>query len=279
MSPGEGPTPSPLMCTRVTAGYSAVPIVREISLNVEPGEIVTMIGPNGSGKSTFLKAVAGHLQLQSGEIELGETPLSRLAPERRAALGLAYVPQNDDVFAALTVQENLAVGGYLMSRKLRHESVSRVMRALPQLTALRRRRAVHLSGGERKLTALGRALVPNPRMLLLDEPTAGLAEPVANALLRETVKQLRASGVGILLVEQRARLALEVADRAYVLVSGAVQHTASASSLLEGDLFAKMFFKTSVGGKEDLSPGGSYRQSITTGAQTKLTESLENDRT
>ncbi len=249
-----------LTCDAVTAGYSAVPTIRDISVQVGEGEIVTIIGPNGSGKSTFLKAVAGHLRLQSGQVDLAGSPLTRLAPERRAALGLAYVPQNDDVFSALTVQENLAVGGYLMGRKSRQEGVSRVMQALPQLVALRGRKALYLSGGERKLTALARSLVPRPRMLLLDEPTAGLAEPVANSLLRDTIPALRSNGVGILLVEQRARLALEVADRAYVLVAGSVQHTATASSLLEGDRFATMFFKASKSTEPNASSLNSHQQ-------------------
>jgi branched-chain amino acid transport system ATP-binding protein len=248
MSPDERPDLSALLaCRGVTAGYSAVPVIRHISLEVAEGEIVTVIGPNGSGKSTFLKAVAGQLQLQSGSIELAGTPITGLTPEQRARRGLAYVPQNEDVFNPLTVLENLAVGGYLLDRRARQDALVKVMSVIPQLERLRRRKAIHLSGGERKLTALGRALVPSPHLLLLDEPTAGLAEPVANALLRETVSSLRASGVGILLVEQRARLALEVADRAYVLVAGAVRHTGSAASLLENDRFATMFFTTSEG--------------------------------
>ena len=247
MSPDNASDTVLLSCDGVTAGYSAVPIVRDISMYVNRGEIVTVIGPNGSGKSTFLKAVAGQLQLQAGDVDLAGTRLKGLTPERRAGLGLAYVPQNDDVFPALTVLENLMIGGYLLDRKGRKEAVARVVSSLPRLAELRGRKALNLSGGERKLTALGRALVADPSVILLDEPTAGLAEPVANSLLRETVTGLRSSGAGILLVEQRARLALEVADRAYVLVAGAVQHTASAASLLEGDRFATMFFKTSSG--------------------------------
>ncbi|MGH3025604.1 MAG: ABC transporter ATP-binding protein [Gaiellaceae bacterium] len=239
-----------LSCTAVTAGYSAVPIIRDITLSLAAGEIVTVIGPNGSGKSTFLKTVAGQLQVQTGEIELESNRITRLNPEQRAACGLAYVPQNDDVFNPLTVLENLAVGGYLLSRRERQQRLANVMEVLPQLARLRRRKALHLSGGERKLTALGRALVPGPRLLLLDEPTAGLAEPVANSLLRETVASLRSTGVGVLLVEQRARLALEVAERAYVLVSGSVQHTGTSASLLDGDRFATMFFTTSASGAD-----------------------------
>lgn len=275
MSPADPVDGRLLACDAVTAGYSAVPTIRDISVYVGQGEIVTIIGPNGSGKSTFLKAVAGHLRLQSGQVDLGGRPLSRLAPERRAALGLAYVPQNDDVFSALTVQENLAVGGYLMRRKSRQEGVSRVMQALPQLVALRGRRALYLSGGERKLTALARALVPRPRLLLLDEPTAGLAEPVANSLLRETIPALRSSGVGILLVEQRARLALEVADRAYVLVAGSVQHTATASSLLEGDRFATMFFKASKGSEPNAGSRNSHHQHTVFTARHKTAQERE----
>jgi branched-chain amino acid transport system ATP-binding protein len=228
-----------LSCRGVTAGYTAVPVVRGISAEVKPGQIVAIIGPNGSGKSTLLKALTGQLPLQSGDIRLAGERL----PEQRAARGLAYVPQNEDVFSVLTVLENLAIGAYLLDRRDRQRRLAEVMEEIPQLARLRRRKAVHLSGGERKLTALGRAIVSRPRMLLLDEPTAGLAEVTAQSLLRETVISLRATGVGILLVEQRARLALEVADYAYVLVSGEVQHHAKASTLLEGDRFATMFFK------------------------------------
>lgn len=257
-----------LNCEGVTAGYSTVPIVRDISVYVERGEIVTIIGPNGSGKSTFLKAVAGQLQLQAGQVALGEDRLTGLTPERRAGLGLAYVPQNDDVFPALTVHENLMIGGYLLDRNARKSGVAEVMGSLPRLAELRSRKAVNLSGGERKLTALGRALVAGPRVILLDEPTAGLAEPVANSLLRETVTGLRSRGVGILLVEQRARLALEVADRAYVLVAGAVQQTASAASLLEGDRFATMFFKATGGaGKGGAADSPQTRLSVGTSAR------------
>lgn len=250
-----------LSCKGVTAGYSVVPVIRDISLEVAKGEIVTVIGPNGSGKSTFLKTVAGQLQVHAGTIEMAGDTITRLTPEQRAARGLAYVPQNDDVFNPLTVLENLAVGGYLLDRRTRQENLVKVMSAIPQLERLRRRKAIHLSGGERKLTALGRAMVPSPHLLLLDEPTAGLAEPTANALLRDTVTSLVSSGVGILLVEQRARLALEVADRAYVLVAGSVRHAASAASLLQGDRFATMFFTTGDvgGGSTDTFGGGAPR--------------------
>jgi ABC-type branched-subunit amino acid transport system ATPase component len=232
-----------LSCRGITAGYTAVPIVRDVSVEVKPGEIVAIIGPNGSGKSTLLKSLVGQLPLQSGDIQLAGEPVGRLLPEQRAARGLAYVPQNDDVFSALTVLENLAIGGYLLDRHARQRRLAEVMEEIPQLARLRRRKALHLSGGERKLTAVARAIVSRPRTLLLDEPTAGLAEITAESLLRETVSSLRATGVGILLVEQRARLALEIADHAYVLVSGEVQHHAEASKLLEGDRFATMFFK------------------------------------
>lgn len=232
-----------LSCRGVTAGYTAVPVVRGISAEVQPGQIVAIIGPNGSGKSTLLKALAGQLPLQSGDIRLAGEPIAQLLPEQRAARGLAYVPQNEDVFSVLTVLENLDIGGYLLNRRDRQRRLAEVMEEIPQLARLRRRKALHLSGGERKLTALGRAIVSRPRMLMLDEPTAGLAEVTAQSLLRETVNSLRATGVGILLVEQRARLALEVADYAYVLVSGEVQHHAKASTLLKGDRFATMFFK------------------------------------
>lgn len=244
MSQADTATALPaLACHDVAAGYSAIPVVQDIRVSVGAGSLVTVIGPNGSGKSTLLKALAGHLPLQSGSVLLSGADVSRLTPEQRAARGMAYVPQSDDVFSALTVAENLEVGGCLLRRRERAARIDEVLDMLPQLRRLRRRRALHLSGGERKLTALGRAMVPHPQLLLLDEPTAGLAEPVAVHLLRETVTTLRAAGVGILLVEQRARLALEASDLAYVLVSGEVQYSGSAASLLQEDRFTSMFFR------------------------------------
>jgi branched-chain amino acid transport system ATP-binding protein len=251
MSPADGLAVAPaLTCRDVTAGYTAIPVVRNIQVAVGAGTIVTVIGPNGSGKSTLLRAVAGHLPLQSGTVLLSGRDVSRLSPEQRAAQGMAYVPQNDDVFGTLTVAENLEVGGCMLGRRARAARIGEVLEAIPQLRGLRRRKALHLSGGERKLTALGRAMVARPGLLLLDEPTAGLAEPIALTILRETVTALRNAGVGILLVEQRARLALEVSDLAYVLVSGEVQYSGTAAGLLEGDRFTTMFFKAAEPGRQ-----------------------------
>jgi branched-chain amino acid transport system ATP-binding protein len=231
-----------LECRNTTAGYGGSAVIVDLSLGVRPGEIVTIIGPNGSGKSTLLKVLAGHLLPESGTVRLREEDITSAPPERRATAGMGYVPQSGDVFSDMTVTENLEVGGYLMSKRVRIRRIQEVLETLPELRILAKRRARHLSGGERKLVALGRAMVSQPRVLLLDEPTAGLAEPIAERLMRDAVVTLRQAGVAVLLVEQRARLALEVSDKGYVLVDGEIAYSDVAAKLLEGDRFADVFF-------------------------------------
>jgi branched-chain amino acid transport system ATP-binding protein len=231
-----------LECRNTTAGYGGSPVIVDMSLGVQPGEIVTVIGPNGSGKSTLLKVLAGHLAPDDGTVYLRDDDITRSSPEERASAGMGFVPQVGDVFTDMTVTENLEVGGYLMRKRLRARRIQEVMEILPEIRSLARRRARNLSGGERKLVALGRAMVSEPRVLLLDEPTAGLAEPIAERLMREAMVTLRRAGVAVVLVEQRARLALEVSDRGYVLVDGEIVYTDAAAKLLEGDRFTEVFF-------------------------------------
>src|SRR5215467_2438325 len=164
-----------LSVTDVVSGYGGPPIVRGVSAQVGSGEIVTIVGPNGAGKSTLLKAIAGLLRVESGRVVLGGSDITNQRTSRLARVGLGYVPQSNDVFDPLTVQENLEVGGYRVPRPQLGARIDEIVGLLPALSALMGRRAAKLSGGERKMVAVGRALMSRPTVLLLDEPTSGLS--------------------------------------------------------------------------------------------------------
>jgi len=225
----------------VVAGYGGPPIIRGVTAQVGAGEIVTVVGPNGAGKSTMLKAVAGLLRVQSGSVRLDGKEIANVRTHRLARLGLGYVPQNNDVFDPLTVHENLEMGGYLMHRHEIKERIEEIAVILPALSRLMKRRAVKLSGGERKMVAVGRALMSRPRVLLLDEPTSGLAPDLARELLTRDVRGLAESGVSILLVEQKARAALEISHWGYVLAQGATALSSSAPDLLAREDLGEVF--------------------------------------
>ena len=213
----------------VTAGYGAVPVIRDVSVDAFPGEVALVIGPNGAGKSTLIKALIGELGLMSGSVLLNGEDISRLSEDQRAVRGLGYVPQSRDVFKTLTVTENLQMGGYRLPRDVTAERLSEIFDRFPTLGKLRKRLAQTLSGGERKLLAIARALVAQPTVLMLDEPTANLAPAVAGRVLGEVVAGLAGSGAAVLLVEQRIALALDAASHVYVLVDGAPRFTGTAA--------------------------------------------------
>jgi branched-chain amino acid transport system ATP-binding protein len=213
----------------VTAGYGAVPVIRDVSVDAFPGEVALVIGPNGAGKSTLIKALIGELGLMSGEVLLNGEDISRLSEDQRAVRGLGYVPQSRDVFGTLTVTENLQMGGYRLPRDVTAERLSEIFDRFPTLGKLRKRLAQTLSGGERKLLAIARALVVQPTVLMLDEPTANLAPAIAGRVLGEVVAGLAGSGAAVLLVEQRIALALDAASQVYVLVDGSPRFTGTAA--------------------------------------------------
>ena len=218
-----------LSARQVTAGYGAVPVVRDVSVDAAPGEVALVIGPNGAGKSTLIKALNGELGLMSGKVLLAGEDISRLSEDQRAARGLGYVPQSRDVFGSLTVTENLQMGGYRLAPDVTAERLAEIFGQFPALAKLRKRFAQTLSGGERKLLAIARALVARPAVLMLDEPTANLAPAVAGRVLGEVVAGLAASGTAVLLVEQRIALALDVASHVYVLVDGTPRFAGTAA--------------------------------------------------
>jgi ABC-type branched-subunit amino acid transport system ATPase component len=223
----------------VEAGYGAIPIVSGVSLEVRRGEIVTLVGPNGAGKSTLLKAIVGFLRLTAGEVWVGGHRVDALAT-RLVRIGVGYVPQSNDVFTPLSVRENLLLGGYMCGRRLLRSRMEHIYELFPGLRGLEGRAAGRLSGGERKMLALGRALMGAPSVLILDEPTAGLAPELSDRVLEEHVKGLARQDVAVLIVEQKARQAMAISDRTYVMVAGRMALSGSPADLLEradfGDL-------------------------------------------
>ena len=218
-----------------TVHYHKVAALRGVSLDVPDGSVVTIIGANGAGKSTLLRAISGLESLSEGEIRFGGERIDGTLPEKVVALGIAQVPEGRRVFPDLTVQENLNTGAYLRRDR---EQVSRdldgVFEHFPRLRERRRQWAKTLSGGEQQMLAIGRALMSNPRLLLLDEPTIGLS-PVLVQEMARIIKEIHARGVPVVLVEQNAELALRLADYAYVLEIGSVALHGPASELHEND--------------------------------------------
>src|SRR5712691_10030806 len=209
-----------LVAERVTSGYGGVPVIRDVSLSIGTGEIVAVIGPNGAGKSTLLKALLGILHISQGTVRLGEHDVTNLPPEELARRGIGYVPQVGDIFEPLTVVENLEMGGYLLKPSVIPQRIEEVCSVFPALRAMLRRRADRLSGGERKMLAIARVLMLDPLVLILDEPTANLSPQLADSLLRERVRGLAGLGKAVLLVEQRAKAAMQIANWTMVMVSG-----------------------------------------------------------
>jgi ABC-type branched-subunit amino acid transport system ATPase component len=225
----------------VTAGYGGTPVVRDISISVGAGEVVAIIGPNGAGKSTLLKSLVGILRVTAGSVVVAGEDVTNHPPEDLARRGVGYVPQVQDIFEPLSVLENLEMGGYLLPAAKLPAKVKEVCEVFPALAGMLRRRADKLSGGERKMLAIARVLMLDPRVLILDEPTANLSPKLADGLLREHVRRLADLGKAVLLVEQRARAALEVANWTQVLVSGLTRLEGHPGELLERPDFEELF--------------------------------------
>ncbi|MDQ2959467.1 MAG: ATP-binding cassette domain-containing protein [Candidatus Dormibacteraeota bacterium] len=204
-----------------------------MSVSVRRGEVVCVLGPNGSGKSTLLRSIIGELTPMAGQVVINDTNVTGSSADRLTRQGVGYVAQSDNVFEPLTVMENLDLGGYMLPRSIRASRVEQALALFPSLADKRARMARKLSGGERRMLAIARALVTDPTLVILDEPTANLTAELAERLLADYVKRLARDGAAVLLVEQRAREALRVADWAYVLADGHVQLAAPATELAD----------------------------------------------
>ena len=225
----------------LVAGYGDITVVDGVSLEVPTGKVVAVAGPNGAGKSTLLKAMLGIARVMSGKVFLEGRDVTDVPLEKLARLGIGYVPQLDDVFDSLKVIENLEMGGYLFNRAERQRRIERVLEVFPHLKANLNRYAETLSGGERKMTAIARVLMLDPKVLVLDEPTANLTPELSRVVLHEQVRPLSALGKSVLLVEQKAVAALEVADWAYLMVRGRVEVSAPAAQVLQDPNMREIF--------------------------------------
>jgi ABC-type branched-subunit amino acid transport system ATPase component len=215
----------------LVAGYRGLPIVHGVDLDLEAGELVAVVGPNGAGKSTLIKALFGLSEVMRGEVRLAGRSIAGERASRIVARGMAYVPQVQNIFPSLTVRENLEMGGYLAPHQI-EERLAAVVAMFPDLGAAMRRRAGELSGGQRNMLALARALMTEPKVMLLDEPTAGLSPMFADRVW-EHVRRVAAHGVAVLVVEQNARRALLTAQRGYVMVNGRVAFSGDGAALVD----------------------------------------------
>ena len=228
-----------LTVDRVSAGYEQMEILHAVSIEVRAGEIVTLIGPNGAGKSTLMKTVFGLLRPRRGAIRLEGGDITGLAPSALVRRGISYVPQVDNVFPSLTVEENLEMGAVVREDDVRPR-MEEVLALFPTLQGKRRLKAGGLSGGERQMVAMGRALMLDPRLLLLDEPSAGLSPILVDAVF-EKIEAINRRGVAILLVEQSAREALRRSHRGYLLAGGQVRLEGPGPALLDNPDVARLY--------------------------------------
>jgi branched-chain amino acid transport system ATP-binding protein len=226
----------------ISSGYGKMRVLENLNLDVERGEIVSILGPNGSGKTTLLNTIFGLANIFSGEILFDGKNVVGMSPHEVASVGIAYAPQQQNVFPSFTVEENLALGAFLRKDNSVKADVDELFRLFPEIERRRRNLAKTLSGGERQMLAVARALMLRPRLLLLDEPTAGLSPKAAKALTSK-FEEIRGRGITIILVEQNARMALEVSDVAYVLVGGRIVLRDSSSNLLSRKDFEQIYFR------------------------------------
>ena len=221
--------------------YGAIHALKGISLTVEEGELVSLIGANGAGKTTTLHTISGLLPAASGSVTLDGKDLQKVAPNKIIGMGLAHVPEGRHVFARMTVEENLRMGAYIIKdQKKISENLENVYSHFPRLKERSRQLAGTLSGGEQQMLATGRALMTNPKIVLMDEPSMGLS-PLLVKEIFSIIQELHESGITILLVEQNAKMALAVADRAYVLETGCISMSGKASELAEDDRVRKAY--------------------------------------
>lgn len=223
----------------ITVGYTEVDILHQVHLQIESGEVVSVIGPNGAGKSTLLKAIFGLLNPRRGKVTLRNEDITGLQPDRIVRKGISYVPQVDNVFPSLTVQENLEMGAFIRTDDYAPR-LEEVYKLFPILKERKKQKVGQLSGGQRQMVAMGRALMLDPKVLLLDEPSAGLA-PLLVSMIFEKIQEINATGVAIVIVEQNAREALKMAHHGYVLAMGRNVLDDEGKALLANEEVARLY--------------------------------------
>jgi len=223
----------------VTSGYGDMEVLHEVSIEVNEGEIASIIGPNGAGKSTLMKTIFGLLRPWKGSITFQGEEIGGLSPEQIVRKGLCYVPQVENVFPSLTVEENLEMGAFILDGDLT-ERKERVYELFPLLRQRRRQRVGKMSGGERQMVAMGRALMLDPKLLLLDEPSAGLAPKLVDMIF-ERILDINQQGVAIIMVEQNAKKSLQIADRGYVLANGQNKFEGTGQELLNDPEVGRLY--------------------------------------
>jgi ABC-type branched-subunit amino acid transport system ATPase component len=235
---------------QLTCGYGETQVLHEVDLYADKQEIVTIIGPNGAGKSTLLKAVMGYLFPTEGAIRFQGKDVSRLRPDQRVVEGIAYVPQLDNVFPSLTVEENLRMGGYTLSKSALKERMEAQYHGFPRLAERRKQRVKTMSGGERQMLAMARALMTEPDLLMLDEPSAALSPQMADEVFQK-VQTINSQGRTILIVEQEAQHSLEISDRGYVLADGRNAFDGKARDILHDEKIREAY----LGGQVEETSG------------------------
>jgi len=230
-----------LSANNIDAGYGDVVIIRDITVEVTPGEIAAIVGPNGSGKSTLIKSILGFARLFGGTISFKGSDITGMASNKVVNKGIGYVPQMDNVFANLSILENLDMGAYIRrDRESINNGKKNILEIFPELEARKKTLAGNLSGGERQMLAIARAMMAEPEVLLLDEPLASLS-PKPSAVIESKLIQIKQSGMAILIVEQNVQKALELSDRGYVLVNGARVMEGESAALLADESFKHRF--------------------------------------
>ncbi|MEJ6596355.1 ABC transporter ATP-binding protein [Candidatus Njordibacter sp. Uisw_058] len=228
-----------LVADQLRGGYGGADILNGCSLSVNKGEVAVIVGPNGAGKSTAMKALLGMLNLRQGSVTLGGKDITHMSPQDRVGQGIAFVPQTHNVFAGMTVEENLEMGAFLRTDDFT-STMEQVYELFPILKQKRRQNAGELSGGQRQQVAVGRAMMTQPSVLMLDEPTAGVS-PIVMDELFDRILEVKQQGIAVLMVEQNAAQALNIADKGYVLVTGSNKHTGSGDELLADPVVRRTF--------------------------------------